>query len=1092
MTKRKWTSCVLALSLALVGLLFIAAMAQAQGGLITGTVVTPDGRPVPTGTLVKLFEPGEWDVFGQAQVDMGDGGFSLGPVPNGLYVIKAVPPTGSGYTQSVIQRVSVFNDSVDVGQLALTTPQIIGRVVAPDGNTPAQAWVKVYARDRTLLQTVQTEAGQFLVGGLSPDTYKLIAFPMGDDPYWNSEPVTVNVTGTASIPVTLTLTHADIYGITQDELANPVPWAIVFAIKRAPDFRVRIDLTNANGSFAIGGLEPGNYLLGAWPPFDQGGLMPPRPINVTLPIASNPYTLTFRSSPKVVTGTVTTNTGRPVSAAQIVAHRVDRHGHLTTLSRDDGDYRLNLTPGLWALTVKPISITTPSRWVYNEPPQLVHFQHNVLPEHKQQDFIVLTADAHVTGRVLLPDGSPPTFTVTVALHNDQGVGVRDTVSTTGDFDIALPNGGYKVWVQPHDPGYLGPVVDPVRVPPNATVSLGTLYLLEKNAAITGTVTAEDGSGVEGIPVSAWRSGAPGGARTRTGPGGEYILSVAAGDWHVQPSPGPAQPYLYTGPGARVSVAPSETVADINFELVTADATINGILLKENGDPADDAYGWARAADPLSPTLHNGAPIVAGSFAISVPGRHTYAVAAHLPAGSAYMSARDREIDVGAGATVAVTLTVQEKDAAIQGALWDPRHQVVVAGVDGMVAAWGEGNWAGTPIDSGNGTYRLDVGAGLWYLGYRIDPDSGYVKLVQHKNVPVSSDHTVNVPLPVLAKDGAITGTVLGPGGEALPGATVIAAGVGPEVEQVQLIARSQQDGRFRLAVPHGVYHLGATVGVTQGIQPAIKQVIVPPGGISGGHVLQFRVPDATISGMLTISGTPEMTGTVLVWGWSDDDGFVKGRFPVNDSSGAYSLDVVSNTTWHLGAVYETPATYWAGRATVTLGAEDATQDLLLTGPHPKPGPVAVTFDAAQPQRILLADGTHIFIPAGAMPVEGQVTLYIEPIATLPHQRHANLYKYGYAFNAIDDAGQPITEHFNQDVVIGFRYDERELRRLRIIEYLLKPAYFSTTTDRWTFPESYVVDYEQDLVMMQIDHFTDFALTGQAGQELYLPMVVRAQ
>jgi hypothetical protein len=163
---------------------------------------------------------------------------------------------------------------------------------------------------------------------------------------------------------------------------------------------------------------------------------------------------------------------------------------------------------------------------------------------------------------------------------------------------------------------------------------------------------------------------------------------------------------------------------------------------------------------------------------------------------------------------------------------------------------------------------------------------------------------------------------------------------------------------------------------------------------------------------------------------------------------------------------------------------------VLTGPHPKPAPVAVTFDASRPHRILLADGTHIYIPAGAMPVEGLVTLHIVPIATLPHQRHANVYRYGYAFTAVDEEGQPITEHFNQEVIIGFAYDDRELWQQGIAERFLKPAYFSTTTNQWTFPESYVVDTETDRVMMQIDHFTDFALVGEPGFWTFLPLVLK--
>jgi hypothetical protein len=718
---------------------------------------------------------------------------------------------------------------------------------------------------------------------------------------------------------------------------------------------------------------------------------------------------------------------------------------------------------------------------------LVHFQHNVLPEKKIQEFIVLTADAHVTGTVLLPDGSPPTFNVTVALGNDEGIGARALIDTgSGAFDVALPHGGYKVMVKSAHPDFLGPVLEPIWVPPSSAVDLGSLHLLEKNAAITGKVTDEKGTGVGDIPVSAWRPGTPGGARARTGPDGQYMLSVAAGDWHVQPSPGPSLPYLYTGAGMRVSPMVSETVTDVNFSLVTADATINGVLLKESGDPASDANGWATAANPISPSLHNGAPIVAGSFTIRVPGAHTYSVAARLPAGSPYMSAGERRLFIGAGETATLSLIVKEKDGTIDGALWDPRNRDIVEGVSGYVGAWSGSNWAGTHINSGNGTYRFNVASGLWHLGYRIDPDADYVKLVHHNNVPLPDGATVHVPLPVVPKDGLITGTVLGPTGAAVAGARIIADGYGSDISQVWLTTYSGPDGRFRLAAPHGAYHLGATVGVTTNIKPVAQEVIVPPLGVSDGHLLQFRVPDAVISGTLTVSGTDSTAGSALVWAWSDDDGFVRSRIPVTDSVGFYSLDLTGNTTWHLGAVFETPAYYWVGRAEVILETGDATQDIPLTGPYPKPGPVVVTFDASEPQRILLADGTHIFIPAGAMPTEGKVTLHILPIATLPHQRHANIVRYGYAFNAMDSAGQQIVDHFYQDVVIGFRYDEGELRRSGLIEHFVKPAYFSTTTNLWTFPESYVVDYEHDVVVMQIDHFTDFALTGRPGFNVFLP------
>ncbi len=67
---------------------------------------------------------------------------------------------------------------------------------------------------------------------------------------------------------------------------------------------------------------------------------------------------------------------------------------------------------------------------------------------------------------------------------------------------------------------------------------------------------------------------------------------------------------------------------------------------------------------------------------------------------------------------------------------------------------------------------------------------------------------------------------------------------------------------------------------------------------------------------------------------------------------------------------------------------------------------------------------------------------------------------------VGEEGQPITEHF------------------------LKLAYFSTTTNEWTFPESCVVDTEGARLVMQTDHFTDFALTGASGFQAFLPLVMK--
>jgi hypothetical protein len=274
---------------------------------------------------------------------------------------------------------------------------------------------------------------------------------------------------------------------------------------------------------------------------------------------------------------------------------------------------------------------------------------------------------------------------------------------------------------------------------------------------------------------------------------------------------------------------------------------------------------------------------------------------------------------------------------------------------------------------------------------------------------------------------------------------------------------------------------------TNWIHPASLNVAVPEGGSVTGLELQFRQPDASISGTVTLPEGTDRDGTVKLWAYSADSGYTKTEAELG---GSYSLDVISNTVWFVGAAYQDEASFWAAAARVNVPEGGATLDLELRGPHPLPAPVTVSFDASQEQYVELADGTSIYIPAGAMPVSGTVTLHVTPIATFPHQRHANVYRYGYAFTAADRHGQPIEQRFNQEVLIIFPYDEAELVRMGISEQKLKPAYFSTTTDSWTFPESYVVDTVHNMVAMEIDHFTDFALTGPAPYRVFLPVVIR--
>jgi hypothetical protein len=259
---------------------------------------------------------------------------------------------------------------------------------------------------------------------------------------------------------------------------------------------------------------------------------------------------------------------------------------------------------------------------------------------------------------------------------------------------------------------------------------------------------------------------------------------------------------------------------------------------------------------------------------------------------------------------------------------------------------------------------------------------------------------------------------------------------------------------------------------------------------SAGHMLKFRLSNATLSGTLTLQNGAGLSGKAYVHAYAPDGALVQSQVTITNGTGTYSLGVYTGEEWRVGAAFETTDAYWSGQGTRLVDASSATLDLTLAGPKDKPAPVSATFDPSQPQSLSLADGTDVFIPAGAIPADGPLTLRIVPIVHRPSHYGADVLRFGYAFILTDGNGQPVEEHFLQDVQISFSYSDEELARKGTNESFIRPAYFSTTVNRWMRPDSFTVDYAANRVTLQIDHFTDFALTSQPAVQVYLPGVSR--
>jgi len=292
-----------------------------------------------------------------------------------------------------------------------------------------------------------------------------------------------------------------------------------------------------------------------------------------------------------------------------------------------------------------------------------------------------------------------------------------------------------------------------------------------------------------------------------------------------------------------------------------------------------------------------------------------------------------------------------------------------------------------------------------------------------------------------------------------------------------------------MTLPFGRYVVRATRASNEVlVNPVEKHVFVPRSG-TVNVTLQYRRPDTRITGQVTLTGTPGLTGTVALFAWTNHGGYNK---TTAELGGVYTMPVISNTLWNLVATYETRDQYWKARVRVPVTTTDVTRDLVLNGPYFKPAPVSVLFDPTVDQDIELADGTRIHIPGGAMPVaSGNVLLNITPLAGAPHHQNGDVLGLTYAFEAYTEDGQPITDNFNQDVVIVLKYNPLALAAMGLDVNHLRPAYFSTTTDSWTVPDSFIIDEIHREITMQINHFTRFGALGVEGTNfVFLPLVLR--
>jgi len=1075
----------------------------------------------PLGTAQIPVEGGWIDIHdaeGQPWMgtDTGPGGhFEISNLPPGMYILRGYPPPGSPYAASLPTEVQVLSGQWTSTTLHLTEVGISGYVRDCDA-TPEEriegAWVVAHSEDFEIWDSTDAN-GEFKLGGVTPgESYTLEALPPPESEYVPLEPITV-VPITTGVVLELCTPPTSVVGIVHDPAGAPVPgaWAVVWN-----EFHWDETGTDELGNFLFRGMPPGEFKLHVGPPWDDPrGLIAIDPLTITVtipPTVTDVGVLTLPQAFKTVIGNVFlagTSDGAP--NAEVHAWRLDRPGFAGTMVKPTGAFTMSLTGGEWHVGVRPA--TWPVTWIFPGPPAWVVFDQNTTPQTETVPLAVIPTNAWVNGHILCPGGPCPGGfheAIWVELRNDD---IHNGVHPDEfyDFHIPIPDGWYELLVHVAHPELQGPEPIPVFVGPGGHYDVGGIVLLHKNATIMGQVRNQLGHGVEGVSVGGWQPEGFGWGWAETDANGVYTMPVIPGEWFVEPHPGPEMPYVYRHRPRLVHVAPDGTMEGVDFTLTWAGARIEGIAVDANDPMSErlwglDGWAWAERADTLE--FFSDAPMWDGGFELKVRGGYTYHVGVNLPPHAPFVSGgTDRPVPVPPAAHVPVTVSLERKDAMIEG-------QLFIAGTSTPAfGAWGEvfgedeaGHWGGIWVDPASAWYELTVVSGTWHLRAWVDPASGYVAVPTTTLVAAQSGPPTRQDFEVWPIGSSISGRVFQPDGTPLPGAFVFAEGDSPFVGYFEAHAETDGNGDFELLVPEGEYVVGAALPgeelEKQGWlnPPPIEGVVVSAASPATGQDLHFRRLDGVITGTVRFSLGTGITPThpAYVWGWAEsgERAETKARVVSGTKFFTYTMRVISDTIWHVGAVYDdwdNGYFYESPEEVVDLTTTDrATKHLVLGAPQSLPQPFIVSFDASQMQTIVMPDNTELSIPPGALVVSGTVTLFIFPTREMRPEPGQEIIGAGYEIWATDQNGQEITQ-FNQNVVMTFQYPpDATLAALGISEHLLVPVYYSTLVGHWILADSYVVDTVNNEITLQLDHFTRFGVmsTEAAASTVYLPLVFR--
>lgn len=529
-----------------------------RGGTLTGSVLAPDGRPLPDAT-VRVSPNLVWGGI-EGRTD-GDGRYRLPGLPEGVLQVRADHPD----FVAAVREITAGDGEIQLDLQLGSGHRVGGRVVDDGGSPIAGARVMLGGQaNRNLLRPARTRAdGRFEIDGVAPGWWRISASKEG----WvqAEEAPRIEVDGPVSgVELRLTAGAAVVGHVRGVDLAEIARLRVAAGAEdHAPYGSTRTGTVDYEGGYRIEGLTPGTWRVMAILGEGEGmasGVVELAPgqqeARLDLEVAGD----------VVVTGRVTLG-GRPLSGSEVSLTGRDRVSFARARTGADGRFRIaRLERGRYELSVQDYVEGVAER--------------REIDLDGDREVTIEIEAGEVAGRVIDADTGAPLAGVELQLRAAGGSFGDAIASRTRS---ASPDGGFRLRgvaagsyrLHARREGYGGAGVE-VEVPPGGATE-GVEVALPPAAGAVILVRGASGAASGYVKVAALAAAAPdpppdrlstpaaGGFFAPGEAGRIHLTALPAGRWRVHlAAPGFAAAAVdleAPGPPVPVTLSP-EAVVDV--------------------------------------------------------------------------------------------------------------------------------------------------------------------------------------------------------------------------------------------------------------------------------------------------------------------------------------------------------------------------------------------------------------------------------------------------------------------------------------------------------------------------------------------------